>query len=122
MSLAPRRAVVLGGGITGLVAAHRLIQGAGERNLDLEVTLAEASGRFGGSIETAREAGFIMERGPDCFLSTKPEGIALCRELGLESRLAGPKSAHRRSFILRRDRLIPVPGGFWHSPTWHWVG
>ncbi len=110
---APRRAVVLGGGITGLVAAHRLIQGASERGISLEVTLAEASGRFGGSIETAREAGFVMERGPDCFLSTKPEGIALCRELGLEGRLAGTKSAHRRSFILRKGRLIPVPEGFY---------
>jgi oxygen-dependent protoporphyrinogen oxidase len=77
------------------------------------VTLAEASGRFGGSIETARGAGFVMERGPDCFLSTKPEGIALCRELGLEGRLAGTKSAHRRSFILRKGRLIPVPEGFY---------
>ena len=109
----PRRVVVLGGGITGLVASYRLIQGAGERGLQLDVIVADASDRFGGSIETAREAGFVMERGPDCFLSTKPEGIALCRDLGLENRLTGTKSAHRRSFILRNGRLLPVPKGFY---------
>lgn len=107
------RAVVLGGGITGLVAAHRLREGARERGISLEITLAEAGGRFGGSIQTAREAGFVMERGPDCFLSTKPEGLALCRELGLEGNLASTKSAHRRSFILRKGRLFPVPEGFY---------
>ncbi len=113
MSPPPRRAVVLGGGITGLVAAHRLAKGAGERGIPLEILLMEASGGFGGSIETARESGFVMEKGPDCFLSTKPEGIALCRELGLEDRLAGTKAEHRRSFILRNNRLVPVPEGFY---------
>jgi oxygen-dependent protoporphyrinogen oxidase len=113
LSPTPRRAVVLGGGITGLVAAHRLAKGAGERGIPLEILLLEASGGFGGSIETARESGFVMEKGPDCFLSTKPEGIALCRELGLEDRLTGTKAEHRRSFILRNNRLVPVPEGFY---------
>jgi len=113
LSAGPKRAVVLGGGIAGLAACHRLIEGARERNLPLEVLLVEASPRFGGAIETERRAGCLLEKGPDCFLSTKPEGIALCRELGLESRLVGTRPENRRSFLLRRGRLIPVPQGFY---------
>ncbi len=109
----PRRALVLGGGITGLVACHRLIEDARERNIPLEVSLLEASGRLGGTIQTVREADCLMEMGPDCFLSVKPEGVALCRELGLESRLVGTNPDFRRSFILRKGRLLPVPQGFY---------
>jgi len=108
-----RRIVVLGGGITGLVTAYRLIRGSADRGLQLEVVVVDASDRFGGSIETVHEAGFVIERGPDCFLSTKPEAIALCRELGLENRLNGTNSAHRRSFVLKNGRLLPVPKGFY---------
>ena len=113
MTPVPRRAVVLGGGVTGLAACLRLSQGAWERGLPLEVTLLEASPRVGGAIETARAGGCLIEKGPDCFLSIKPEGLALCRELGLEGRLTGTRPECRRSFILRGGRLHPVPQGFY---------
>jgi oxygen-dependent protoporphyrinogen oxidase len=113
LTSAPGRVLVLGGGITGLVACHRLIEGARKRNIPLEVCLLEASGRFGGTIQTVREADCLMEMGPDCFLTVKPEGVALCRELGLENRLIGTNPDYRRSFILRNGRLLPVPQGFY---------
>ncbi|MBI3026004.1 MAG: NAD(P)-binding protein, partial [Candidatus Tectomicrobia bacterium] len=81
MTPGSRRAVVLGGGVAGLAACFRLLQGARERGLPLEVVLLEASLRVGGAIETARAGGCLLEKGPDCFLSVKPEGVALCREL-----------------------------------------
>ncbi|MBI2177425.1 MAG: protoporphyrinogen oxidase [Candidatus Tectomicrobia bacterium] len=104
---------MLGGGVAGLAACFRLLQGARERGLPLEVVLLEASLRVGGAIETARAGGCLLEKGPDCFLSVKPEGVALCRELGLEGQLIGTRPECRRSFILRGGRLHPVPAGFY---------
>ncbi|MBI2132727.1 MAG: protoporphyrinogen oxidase [Candidatus Tectomicrobia bacterium] len=104
---------MLGGGVAGLAACLRLLQGARERGLPLEVVLLEASPRVGGAIETVRAGGCLLEKGPDCFLSVKPEGVALCRELGLEGQLIGTRPECRRSFILRGGRLHPVPAGFY---------
>jgi oxygen-dependent protoporphyrinogen oxidase len=78
-----RRVVIIGGGISGLAAAHRLT----ELNQSLHVTLLEASPRLGGTIRTDRREGFLLERGPDSFISEKPEAVALAKRLGIESRL-----------------------------------
>ena len=109
----PKRVVVIGGGITGLAAAHRLREGARERGLRIEVRLLESSDRFGGSLRTSRAAGCVLEHGPDCFLSTKPAGVALCEELGLGESLIGTNTEFRRSFILKGNALLPVPAGFY---------
>lgn len=102
------RVVVIGGGISGLAAAHRLT----ELNPALDVTLIEASARLGGTLLTTERDGFILERGPDSFISEKPEAVALAKRLGIESRLIETNAQHRRSFILRNGRLRPVPEGF----------
>lgn len=103
-----RRVVIIGGGISGLATAHRLT----ELNPSLHVTLLEASARLGGTIRTDRHDGFLLERGPDSFISEKPEAVALAKRLGIESRLIETNSEHRRSFIVRNGRLRPVPEGF----------
>ena len=103
-----RREVVIGGGISGLAAAHRL----SELNPDLDLTLIEASARLGGTLHTVERDGFLLERGPDSFISEKPEAVALAKRLGLESRLIETNPDHRRSFIVRNGRLRPVPEGF----------
>lgn len=104
-----KRVVIVGGGISGLAAAHRLV----ELGLDkTQITLFEASGRLGGTIDTQRRDGFILERGPDSFISEKPEAISLAKRLGLESHLIKTNEQHRRSFIVRKGRLRPVPEGF----------
>ena len=100
--------VVIGGGISGLAAAHRLI----ELNPTAHVTLLEASSRLGGTIRTDERDGFLLERGPDSFISEKPEAVALAKRLGLESRLIQTNNEHRRSFIVRNGRLRAVPEGF----------
>ena len=109
----PKRVVVLGGGITGLVACHRLIAGARELGISLEVLLLEASDRFGGNIGTSRAGGCLLEHGPDCFLSIKHSGLALCRDLGIENEIIGTNPTHRQSFLLRGTSLLPVPQGFY---------
>ena len=101
------RIVVVGGGISGLAAAHRLIA-LGQTN----VTLLEASSRLGGTIQTEYRDDFLIERGPDSFISEKPEALALAKRLGLESQLIQTNEKYRRSFIVRDGRLRAVPEGF----------
>jgi oxygen-dependent protoporphyrinogen oxidase len=107
-----KRVVIIGGGITGLAAAHRLL----ERNLEspekIELTIIESSSRLGGIVQTAKRDGFLLEHGPDSFISEKPAALELARHLGLASRIIETNSEHRRSFVVRQGRLLPVPEGF----------
>ncbi len=82
-----RRVVVVGGGIAGLATAHRLIELDKEKSLDLEVVLLEASTRLGGCIATERVDDFLVEAGPDSFITEKPWALRLCERLGLASHL-----------------------------------
>lgn len=107
------RVVVLGGGVTGLTACYRLLQASKEQNLSLQVHLIEASHRLGGVVETEFSDGVLMEKGPDCFLTSKPEGVDLCEELGLGDQLIGTNERYRRSFVLRGGGLLPVPEGYY---------
>ena len=104
--------VVVGGGITGLAAAHRAVELAGERGLSLDITLLEAGDRLGGTIATERRDGFLVECGPDSFLSEKPWALALCRRLGLEDRLVRTDDRFRRTFVVWGGALHPLPEGF----------
>jgi oxygen-dependent protoporphyrinogen oxidase len=108
----PRRIAVVGGGISGLAAAHELTRQARADQQPLEVLLIEASPRLGGTVHTHTRDNFLLEGGPDAFISEKPEALELARQLGLESRLLETNAAHRRSFIVRGGRLRPVPEGF----------
>ena len=103
---------MVGGGITGLAAAHRAVEVARERGIALELTLVEARERLGGTIATERAGGFLVEAGPDSFLSEKPWALALCRRLGLEDRLARTDDRYRKVFVWRAGRLHPLPDGW----------
>ena len=59
-----KRAIVIGGGITGLAACYRLQREAAQRDIPLDVTLLEATGRVGGVIQTEHRDGFLIEHGP----------------------------------------------------------
>jgi protoporphyrinogen oxidase len=106
------RVAVIGGGISGLAAAHRLQElcAAAERPLDL--TLFEAGPRLGGVVATRKIAGYQVELGADSFITNKPWAVDLCRRLGIEDRLIPTETQYRRSLVLRRGRPLPVPDGF----------
>lgn len=106
-----RRIVVIGGGISGLAATNRLIERS-TPEAPLEVQLFEASARLGGAVRTFRREGFLLEAGPDSFISEKPAALELARRIGLSSRLIETNEAHRRSFVARGPRLHPTPEGF----------
>ena len=102
-----KRVVIVGGGIAGLSAAYRLKQHAPA----VAITLIESDRRLGGKIVTERVDGFVIEGGPDTFLSYKPRGIGLCRELGLDDRLHGTNQHIRRTYVMRRGKLYDLPEG-----------
>lgn len=110
--MSARQVIVVGGGIAGLAAAHRLTELARERGEALALTLLEARDRLGGTIATERTGGFLIEAGPDSFLADKPWGLALTERLGLGDRLIGTREGARRSFVVHRGRLHPLPEGF----------
>lgn len=106
------RVVVIGAGLSGLAAAHRIHQSAAAARRPVEVTVLESRPRVGGVIWTERSDGFTIEGGPDSFITNKPWGIDLCRTLGLADQLIETDPTHRRSFVVRNGQLLPVPEGF----------
>jgi protoporphyrinogen/coproporphyrinogen III oxidase len=103
-----KRVAVIGGGISGLATAHRLYEL--DPNIDLQ--LYEASPRLGGSLQTERRDGFLLEWGADNFITQLPWGLDLCRRIGFEDQLVPTDSAHRQAFVVRRGRLHKIPEGF----------
>src|SRR5450759_277436 len=94
--------VVLGGGISGLAAAHRLATlGTGQ------VLVVESSQRLGGKISAVELAGHFLEAGPDSFITRNPAGTRLCAELGLAGELVAP--APLGALLWVRGRLRPLP-------------
>jgi len=104
--------IVVGGGISGLAAAHGLVQLSRERGIAVGLTLLEARGRLGGTIATERAGGFLIEAGPDSFLSEKPWALELCQRLGVTDRLVRTDDRFRKTFVVHRGRLHALPEGF----------
>ncbi len=103
---APLRVAVVGGGVSGLVAAHRvrsLLGGA------CRIALFEQSGRLGGKLRTVPLAGVPMEVGAEAFLARRPEVPALLAELGLDGEVVHP--AGRSPLLRAGGRLRAVPTG-----------
>jgi protoporphyrinogen/coproporphyrinogen III oxidase len=106
------RLAVVGGGISGLAAAHRAVELARERGLALDLALLEGADRLGGTIQSERRDGFLVEGGPDSFISEKPWALALCRRLGVEGRLVRTDDRYRSAFVVYGGRLHALPEGF----------
>lgn len=96
--------IILGAGITGLSAAYYLEQ----RGIK-DILILESRERAGGKIGTLHENGFIIETGPDAFITTKPYALDLLKEIGLEEDIIYPKT--NSFFILKNGRLCQPPQG-----------
>jgi oxygen-dependent protoporphyrinogen oxidase len=114
------RIAILGGGISGLTAAYEL-ELARRRGVPIDWHLFEATDRLGGILQTTRhttpEGDFILEGGPDAWVSEKPWARDLALELGLESQLIYSNDATRKTYILKTSvageniagELLPTP-------------
>jgi len=105
----PRRIAIAGGGISGLAAAYQLAREG------VDFALFEASGRFGGIVETVRSQEFVIECGPDSWVTEKPWARELAVELGLEEQLVPSNDRWRRTYVQqggeRLAQLVPIPDG-----------
>ncbi|MGH9681642.1 MAG: protoporphyrinogen oxidase, partial [Candidatus Acidiferrales bacterium] len=97
----PFAAVVIGGGISGLVCGYRL------RQAGIPVRILEESARPGGLIRSRNQDGFLFESGPQSFLSTEPL-LNLIESLGLNEQLlrADPRAPR---YILTHGKLVCAP-------------
>jgi oxygen-dependent protoporphyrinogen oxidase len=100
----PARIVVVGGGITGVAATHRLTElTAGS---DTEIVLLETEHRLGGKIKTSSFGGTLVDEGADAFLIRTPHAVQLATDVGLGESLVSPTSA---SAAIWAGKLYPIP-------------
>jgi protoporphyrinogen/coproporphyrinogen III oxidase len=104
------RTAIIGGGIAGMAAAYEF-EKARAAGAVVEYTLFEAGERLGGVLASELVSGAVLERGPDSFLSEKPAAAELCRELGLGGELIPSNDAARKTYVVVRNRLVPLPDG-----------
>jgi len=103
-----KKVVIIGGGITGLSAAYTLEEKAKGK---VDYLLVERENRLGGKIHTIKEEGFVLEGGPDCFLSEKPQVAQLSEKLGIEDRLLPSHEASKGSSVYSGGKLHKLPEG-----------
>jgi protoporphyrinogen/coproporphyrinogen III oxidase len=100
---------IVGGGISGLATAYQLASDG------VAFTLFEASPRLGGIIETIHRQGFVIECGPDSWVTEKPWARELAVELGLEDQIIPSNDQWRRTYVQqgshRQTQLVPIPDG-----------
>ncbi len=106
-----RRVVIVGGGIAGLSTAYYLQQAAAADGNAISITLVEESPTLGGKLVTEKIDDFIVEGGPDCFITQKPWAAELAHSLGIENELIGTNDHQRRVFVVKRGKLTPLPDG-----------
>lgn len=127
------RVTVIGGGIAGLATAYFLLEHARAAGRSVKLTLFERSAGFGGKVISERRDGFVIEGGPDSFLTQKPAALQLCHSLGLDSQLIGTNEDRRKTFIWSKGSLRALPDGltlivptrmlpFVRSPLLSWPG
>lgn len=106
-----KRIAIAGGGIAGLTAAYELSRLAKE-GAAIEVVLFEGSHRLGGIVETVHEGGFVIEGGPDAWVTEKPWARSLAEELGLsEEEILYSNDSERKTYILLDGQLKALPDG-----------
>lgn len=105
------RIVIIGGGISGLSSAFYVQREAERQGKEIAITIVEGAQTFGGKINTLRRDGFVIEKGPDSFLARKLAIVNLAKELGLEDELTATNPAAKKTYIMHRKKLYPMPPG-----------
>ena len=102
---------IIGGGISGLATAFAIQKASRQQDKAVTCTLIESNQRFGGKIITNHVEGFLVEGGPDSFLTSKPWALELCEELGIAEQLINTNSGNSQTFCYTKGRLRELPQG-----------
>jgi oxygen-dependent protoporphyrinogen oxidase len=105
-----KKVAIVGGGVAGLAAAYELARLA-RNGAAVQGVLFEASTRLGGIVETVREGGFVIECGPDAWVTEKPWARELAEELGLGSEVMASNDSTRKTYVLIDKKLQVMPDG-----------
>ena len=111
-----KRIIIIGGGLAGLGAAYKITRAASEGR-DIEFILFEKDRRLGGKIFTeivpdpSGEGRFIVDGGPDCFLTEKPACHRIAKLTGIFDDELPTDDSRRRTWILSRGKLHQLPDG-----------
>jgi len=120
-----KKAIVIGGGISGLAAAYALRTRALEAGVELDLTVLEKEERTGGKIWSIKEEGYLYEWGPNGFLDSKPQTLDLCEDLGVRENLLRSNDDARKRFIFSNGVLHRLPENgpsFFASKLISWPG
>ncbi|TAK34549.1 MAG: protoporphyrinogen oxidase [Chloroflexota bacterium] len=105
-----KRIVVIGGGAAGLASAFALKR-AVDAGKELDWILLEKDNRLGGKIQTVYEDDFIVDGGPDCYLSEKPWMAQMAARVGISEQLLGSNDARKKTYIYASRKLHELPDG-----------
>ncbi len=95
--------VVVGGGISGLAAAHRLVTACPRAR----VTVLESAPVLGGKLALGELAGVQVDTGAEALLNRRPEAVELARSVGLGDDVRHP--AVGAAAVWSRGALRPLP-------------
>ncbi|MDO8847770.1 MAG: protoporphyrinogen oxidase [Coriobacteriia bacterium] len=109
------RIIIIGGGIAGLGAAYK-VRRAADAGHDVTFTLVERDDRLGGKIwtdiaEDSDGGRYIADGGSDSFLTDKTAVHRVARLLGIFERECGTLDETKKTFIVKKGRLVEMPDG-----------
>lgn len=106
---------IIGGGIAGLSTAWYLQQQSLESGVPVNYVLLERGCRWGGKIKTDNvkvgRSSYLIEGGPDSFITQKPEGLQMARELGLDNELLNSNEVSKLVYVLKNGKPLSLPDG-----------
>lgn len=105
-----KRIAILGAGIAGVSAAYEIALQQ-QDGAAVEFILFESTHRLGGIVETVHSDGFIIECGPDSWVTEKPWARELAAELGLESEIIFSQDDRRKTYLAEGHTLHALPDG-----------
>ena len=103
-----RNTIIIGGGLSGLIIAHKLKQNDPENRF----VILEKNGQTGGVIRSFQENGYLAEIGPHGFLDNCQESRTLLAETGLDRECVKASLSTFVRYVCMNGRLNhdpPVP-------------
>ncbi len=98
------RVAIVGGGISGLATAFRLFE------VGIDSVIFESEPHLGGKVQSERRDGYLVEHGPNGFLSSRETVVTLARDVGLGDQLLPAHEDAKDRYLFVDGRLQKLPG------------